>query len=95
MIEVSVDAPPEVRRNVIAKMTENGFIRRIERKTNLGLHIATEEIEENINILKKKKSLKTDQLKKYEKICDFLQKNEMQYTLDCFTEEMEGIYALR
>ena len=99
-MEVPIDVPDEIKGEVIAHLTEDKVVRKIERKIEFGLAIAIDEIEEakkeGIPPSNKPSRLERKHLRKIDRnerealrrIINYLQEKELNYTLSCLKEEI-------
>lgn len=91
-MQIPIDVPPEIQDQVIEKLQDNGVIPRLERKVQLGINIAIQELENQTkeSVLMKRSTIKESksEIEALNRIYKYLQSRELIYTYQCLKEEV-------
>ena len=96
MLELTVPIPSDLKEIVIEKLKYNNIVNRLEKKIQMGIIIAIDEIEnpsEKSILSSKKHLLYKNEINSLNKIFKFLEKNELNFTLNCLKEECESLIS--
>lgn len=96
MIEVPVDAPPEIRDKIIERLSTKGIIKSVERRLHFALAIAIDEIEtksqqkrSKLEVCLKNKPTHAER-EALRRIYNYLEEKNLNYTLQALKEEIES-----
>ena len=91
-MQVPIEAPKEIKRQIAKKLQKNGSLKRIETKIKLGMMVSVEEIKENekkshLERLPFKKNNSKVELNALQTVYNYLSSKNLTYTLSTLLEE--------